>query len=69
MRALVKTAPGVGYLEVLDIDVPVPGPGEVLVRISQSGLCGTDLLVYDGVYRGRNRPGPFAADRRPRSLG
>ena len=58
MRALVKTAPGIGSLEVLDIDVPVPGPGEVLVRIRKSGLCGTDLLVYDGVYRGRNRPVP-----------
>ena len=37
---------------------PVPGPGEALVRIGPSGLCGTDLLLYDGVYRGRNRPVP-----------
>ena len=38
--------------------MPVPGPGEALVRIGSSGLCGTDLLVYDGVYRGRNNPMP-----------
>ena len=32
--------------------------GEALVRVGPSGLCGTDLLLYDGVYRGRNRPVP-----------
>ena len=58
MRALIKTAPGVGNLEILTIDRPVPGPGEALVRVGQSGLCGTDLLLFDGVYRGRNRPVP-----------
>jgi 2-desacetyl-2-hydroxyethyl bacteriochlorophyllide A dehydrogenase len=58
MRALTKTAPGAGHLEILETPVPVPGPGEALVRVGPSGLCGTDLLVYDGVYRGRNRPVP-----------
>ena len=58
MRALIKAAPGVGNLEVHDTPVPAPGPGEALVRIGRSGLCGTDLLLYDGVYRGRNRPVP-----------
>jgi L-iditol 2-dehydrogenase len=59
MRALIKTAPGVGNLDVLDTALPVPGPGEALVRIGQSGMCGTDLLVYDDRYRGRRRPMPF----------
>jgi threonine dehydrogenase-like Zn-dependent dehydrogenase len=58
VRALVKTAPGAGNLAVLDTDIPVPGPGEALVRVGPSGLCGTDLLVCDGLYRGRNRPVP-----------
>jgi 2-desacetyl-2-hydroxyethyl bacteriochlorophyllide A dehydrogenase len=58
MRALIKTAPGAGHLAVMDAPVPVPGAGEALVRIQRSGLCGTDLLVYDGVYRGRRRPIP-----------
>ena len=58
MRALIKTAPGVGHLEVLETAPPVPGPGEALVRVGPSGLCGTDLLLFDGVYRGRNRPVP-----------
>jgi len=58
MRALVKTAPGVGNLKILDAAAPEPGPGEALVRVGPSGLCGTDLLLYDGVYRGRRRPVP-----------
>lgn len=59
MRALIKTASGAGNIAVRDVPVPVPGPGEALVRITKSGLCGTDLLVYDDVYRGRNRPVPY----------
>jgi threonine dehydrogenase-like Zn-dependent dehydrogenase len=58
MRALIKTASGVGHLAVMDTPVPVPGPGEALVRVQRSGLCGTDLLIHDDVYRGRKRPVP-----------
>jgi L-iditol 2-dehydrogenase len=58
MRAVIKTAAGVGHLDVLDAAAPLPGPGEALVRIGPSGLCGTDLLLFDGLYRGRNRPVP-----------
>src|SRR6266545_562327 len=59
MRALIKTAPGAGNLSVMDTPTPAPAPGEAVVRIHRSGLCGTDLLVYDDVYRGRNRPVPY----------
>jgi 2-desacetyl-2-hydroxyethyl bacteriochlorophyllide A dehydrogenase len=58
VRALIKTAPGAGNLELLDTATPAPGPGEALVRVGPSGLCGTDLLLLDGVYRGRKRPVP-----------
>ena len=58
MRALIKTAPGAGNLHVVDAGVPMPQPGEALIRVGPSGLCGTDLLLYDGVYRGRKRPVP-----------
>ena len=58
MRAIIKTAPGPGHIEILDAAPPVPGPGEALVKIVSSGLCGTDLLLYDGTYRGRRRPVP-----------
>ncbi|MFF2863695.1 zinc-binding dehydrogenase [Streptomyces rubiginosohelvolus] len=46
MKAVMLTGPRA--LEVAEIDTPVPGPGEVLVRVSLLGLCGTDLGFYDG---------------------
>src|SRR5258705_13577994 len=59
MRALIKTVPGVGNLSVMHVPAPVASSGEALVRVLRSGLCGTDLLIYDDVYRGRNRPVPY----------
>jgi 2-desacetyl-2-hydroxyethyl bacteriochlorophyllide A dehydrogenase len=59
MQAFIKTAPGVGNMLVGEAPVPVPQPGEALVKVVQSGMCGTELLVHDDVYRGRKRPMPF----------
>ena len=33
-------------VRVEDVPVPVPGPGEVLVRVERAGICGTDLEEY-----------------------
>lgn len=46
MKAAVITAPGV--IEVQDIPLPSPGPGEVLLRVGTSALCGTDQRVLRG---------------------
>lgn len=35
-------------LVVKDVDVPTPGPGQVLVRIEASGLCHTDIHAAHG---------------------
>jgi propanol-preferring alcohol dehydrogenase len=32
----------------MDCPIPRPGPGEVLVRVRASGLCGTDLHLLSG---------------------
>jgi threonine dehydrogenase-like Zn-dependent dehydrogenase len=58
MRAFVKTAPGPGNMATIDVRLPEAAPGEAIVRIRQSGLCGTDVLLHDGVYTGRNHPVP-----------
>lgn len=43
MRAVKLVGPG--QMELHDVDVPVPGPDEVLVRIAGAGLCHSDLHV------------------------
>lgn len=55
MRAAVLRQFG-SPLEVTQIDDPVPGPGEVLVRVRAVGLCGTDLKVVDGTLPGLALP-------------
>lgn len=43
---------GDGRLEVHEVDVPGPGPGDVLVEVSHCGVCGTDLhLVLEHIAR------------------
>jgi L-iditol 2-dehydrogenase len=46
MKALVKTAKGVGLIEVREVPVPAIGDGEVLIEIKAAGICGTDLHIY-----------------------
>lgn len=41
MRAMVFTAPGT--LEILDVDDPRPAPGETVVTVEASGICGSEL--------------------------
>lgn len=45
MRALVKPAAAPG-IELREVPVPSPGPGEVLVRLEKTAICGTDLHIY-----------------------
>jgi len=44
MRAAVLRGPGALALE--RVDVPRPGPGEMLVRIRACGICGSDLMEW-----------------------
>jgi L-iditol 2-dehydrogenase len=41
MRAVVYRGPGI--LRVEKVEVPAPGPGEILVRVDVCGVCGTDI--------------------------
>ena len=40
-----------GDPELKELPTPEPGPGEVLIRVSLAGICGTDLQILKG-YRG-----------------
>jgi threonine 3-dehydrogenase len=44
VTALVKTEPGPG-LELVEVPVPEVGPGDVLVKVMATGICGTDLHI------------------------
>jgi D-arabinitol dehydrogenase (NADP+) len=37
---------------VVEKEIPEPGPGEVLIQVMASGICGTDLHIYRGEYLG-----------------
>jgi NADPH:quinone reductase-like Zn-dependent oxidoreductase len=51
MRALKVEAPwGLDAIEVVDVPDPVPGPGEVLVRMRAVSLNYRDLLMVGGIY-------------------
>ena len=36
---------GEGAMRLADVARPVPGPGDALIRVRASGICGSDLLV------------------------
>ncbi len=46
MDAIVKPAAAPG-LELRKVPVPTPGPGEVLIRVHKTAICGTDVHIYD----------------------
>lgn len=45
MRALVKQEAAVG-IDMVTVDIPEPGPNEVLVKVEKTAICGTDLHIY-----------------------
>jgi 6-hydroxycyclohex-1-ene-1-carbonyl-CoA dehydrogenase len=55
MRAAVLH-PGAKELRIEDWPAPVPGPGEVLVKVAACGLCRTDLHYLHGVPTAKTPP-------------
>lgn len=45
MRAVVKTAPGEGNIELRTVPIPEPGPGEILVKVKAAAVCNTDVHI------------------------
>ncbi len=57
MRAAKAVAgEGLGAIQVVELDVPVPRPGEVLVRLRMATLNYRDLLVVRGTVANVKRP-------------
>ena len=45
MKALVKTKSEPG-LTLTDVPMPLVGVNDVLIRVDKTGICGTDLHIY-----------------------
>ncbi len=46
MKALVKAKPEPG-IWLQHVDVPLPGADDVLVKVHKTGICGTDIHIYN----------------------
>ena len=46
MDAIVKPVAGPG-LELRKVPVPTPGPGEVLIKVHKTAICGTDVHIFN----------------------
>jgi len=46
VKALVKGSAGRG-LALAVVPDPSPGPGQVMIRVLRTGICGTDLHIYE----------------------
>jgi len=57
MKSLIFLGPG--RLELRDLPIPEPGPGEVIVKVAAALTCGTDLKAYQRGHRLFVPPMPF----------
>lgn len=54
MKAAVWT--GTEKMELREIPRPKPGPSEVLIRTRATVVCGTDIHIYRGLFKGLKPP-------------
>jgi propanol-preferring alcohol dehydrogenase len=47
MQAMLLERPG-GPLKAAELQVPEPGPGQILIKVAACGVCRTDLHILDG---------------------
>jgi D-arabinose 1-dehydrogenase-like Zn-dependent alcohol dehydrogenase len=55
MRAM-QVAKAGGPLELVEKEIPAPGPGQVLVKVHACGICHSDSLTVEGYWPGINYP-------------
>lgn len=54
MKAVVVEEPG--RFGVSDVPEPIPAPGQVLLRVKASTVCGTDQKIFAGLFPGTRFP-------------
>ena len=45
-----------GDFELVERDIPEPGPGQVRVKVEVCGICHSDVMVKDGLWPGLQYP-------------
>ncbi|KAH6714915.1 chaperonin 10-like protein [Leptodontidium sp. MPI-SDFR-AT-0119] len=55
-KACVYDKPGTISTKVEYLDTPEPGPGEVLIRLTHSGVCHSDIGIMENSWRGLPYP-------------
>jgi D-arabinose 1-dehydrogenase-like Zn-dependent alcohol dehydrogenase len=55
MKAAQISKPG-GDFEIVDRQIPNPGPGEVCVKVQACGVCHSDVFVKEGLWPGIQYP-------------
>ena len=64
MRKIVyPRAGGVDVIQIVDSSNPIPGPGEVCVKVNKAGLNFAELMMRQGLY-GSSPKFPFTLDMR-----
>lgn len=55
MRAVQVSRAG-GAFELVDRDIPEPGPGQVRIKVEACGVCHSDVFTKDGLFPGIRFP-------------
>jgi len=55
MKAVQVPKPGADF-EIVEREIPQPGPGEVRIRVLACGVCHSDVVTKDGLFPGINYP-------------
>lgn len=50
MKAVMKIGKGVGLVEMREVPVPKPGPGDVLIEVKAVSICGSDVHIYHDAH-------------------
>jgi D-arabinose 1-dehydrogenase-like Zn-dependent alcohol dehydrogenase len=55
MRAVQVSRPN-GPFEIVEREIPAPGPGSVRIKVQACGICHSDSIVKDGIFPGIQYP-------------
>src|SRR6476646_6191132 len=55
MRVAAVSKPGAAF-EIVEREIPEPGPGQVRVKVNACGICHSDVLTKEGLFPGIQYP-------------